>query len=370
MLVKFISNSDTNDFKLAIESMDKKANSIIILSCDANNYTQQDIDPILKNCTKPIMGGIFPEIIYHDKKYDKGTIFIGLQDKLDISVISDISSGGKFSDIIEEKIGELSSDVKTMFMFVDGLSKNIANIVDALFDNFGLSINYIGGGAGSLSFEQKPVIFTNDGLLQDCAILALSSLRSGIGVKHGWDSISDTFKVTKVDKNIIYELDYQDAFDVYKNIVEKDSNKQFSDDNFFDIAKSYPFGINKLSGEMVVRDPIILQGTALVCVGEVPENSFVNILKGKNSSLIDAAKEAYDESIESLDGDFDTFTLFIDCISRVLFLEDSFKDEIKAVHSDSSTLIGALTLGEIANNKKHYLEFYNKTSVVAKIENG
>ena len=58
-------------------------------------------------------------------------------------------------------------------------------------------------------------------------------------------------------------------------------------------------------------------------------------------------------------------TIFlIDCISRALFLGDDFIDEIKAVSEANTPMIGALSLGEIANNGREYLEFYNKTCVV------
>jgi len=59
--------------------------------------------------------------------------------------------------------------------------------------------------------------------------------------------------------------------------------------------------------------------------------------------------------------------LFIDCISRVLFLGDNFQEEINAILQYNQNLVGALSLGEIANTSKEYLEFYNKTSVVAVI---
>ena len=55
---------------------------------------------------------------------------------------------------------------------------------------------------------------------------------------------------------------------------------------------------------------------------------------------------------------------FIDCISRVLFMEDNFKKELEAV-SDGVFTFGALTIGEIASMGDAYLEFYNKTAVVA-----
>ena len=128
-----------------------------------------------------------------------------------------------------------------------------------------------------------------------------------------------------------------------------------------------------MSDEMVVRDPIALDGDKMICVGEVPQGSFVNILQGNKDSLVEGAKHALKlagdsfeknhskENVENLS------TFFIDCISRVLFLEDDFSEELDTVYNDN-TLIGALTLGEIANTGTAYLEFYNKTSVVALLE--
>ena len=62
--------------------------------------------------------------------------------------------------------------------------------------------------------------------------------------------------------------------------------------------------------------------------------------------------------------------IIIDCISRILFLEDEFQIELneiikvlRAKHNNIS-ISGALTLGEISSYGKGYLEFYNKTCVV------
>ncbi|MEI7446985.1 MAG: FIST C-terminal domain-containing protein, partial [Burkholderiales bacterium] len=57
--------------------------------------------------------------------------------------------------------------------------------------------------------------------------------------------------------------------------------------------------------------------------------------------------------------------LFIDCVSRVLFLGDAFDRELRSVVRDDVPTIGALTLGEIANAGRSFLEFHNKTAVVA-----
>lgn len=366
MNIQFIPTNKIEDFESTLRSIEKTAKSILILSCDENHYDLEAMNSLLSCCRVPIIGGIFPQIIYKNANYSLGSILIALDETLEVSVIENLSQSSlhTLDEMIEEKVGILDEEIKSMFVFVDGLSKNINGIILTLFENFGLSINYIGGGAGSLSFEQRPCLFTNSGLLEDAAILATSVRESVIGVKHGWETVSDAYKVTESDSNRIIELDYKPALEVYKEVVESLQDEKVTKENFFDIAKAYPLGINKLSGEMVVRDPIMIEEDTLICVGDIATNSFVSILHGSNESLVNAAKEAKEEAFL----DKKHFTLFIDCISRTLFMGDSFHQELDAVYDENIYFVGALTLGEIANNKKHYLEFYNKTAVIANIE--
>ena len=366
MRIKFI-NNEIDKLDEELNKLSKIAKSILIISCDENNYNIQEVNNILQKHTIPIIGAIFPQIIYKNKNYKKGTILVPLDDYLDILLIKNLSSST--NKVLDEKIEKhydvLSKDTKMMFVFVDALSKNISNLISTLFDNFGLSINYIGAGAGSLSFKKKPSIFTNTGIHEDCAVIASSKLNSEIEVKHGWTPISQALKVTKSKDDRVIELDYKPAYQVYKEIVEKYSKKSISKENFSDIAKDYPLGINKLQGDIIVRDPIRLEDTSLICIGKINENSFISVLKGEVPSLTSTNLQAKEKTIIKKEN---YFVLFINCISRILFLEEDFPKEFDIVKDEKPVIIGALTLGEIANNKKHYLEFYNKTTVIAKIQ--
>ena len=353
------------DEMLKIVSADSRVESIMILSCDENGFTKQQIDPILTAQTLPVFGGIFPQIIFSRETLKQGTIVAGLFDRAEVRNIPDLSDmNADYEEIIGDNIGD--QNAKTMFVFVDGLAKRIGSLIESLFNVYGLEFNYIGGGAGSLSMEQKPCLFSNDGMIADSAVIALVKSESGIGVSHGWIEVEGPFKVTEVDRNIIISLDWKPAIEVYRDVVEKHTNCKLDNNNFFDIAKSYPFGIDRLGAEKIIRDPMMIgPNNSLVCVGEVPQGSFVHIMTGNADSLVKAAKKALTLSEESLEFPPESKTVFfIDCISRVLFLEEKFCRELEAVSDGQTPLIGALTLGEIANNRKDYLEFYNKTSVV------
>lgn len=371
MIIEAEKTGNVSELARLIDSVAKKeqVKSILILACDENGYTPETVNGILKKVTVPLFGGIFPQIILEKENLKKGCIVAGLSNEAHIQVVSGLSDEKiDYESILEEKTHW--ADAKTMFVLVDGLATRISALIDSLFNVLGLEFNYIGGGAGSLSFKQKPCLFTNEGLIQDSAVLATLNVECGVGVGHGWSEVGGPFKVTESDRNIIHTLDWRPAFQVYKEVVEQHSGKKFTDNNFFEISKSYPFGINKLGAERIVRDPFMIgEDNSLICVGEVPQEFYVHILTGDLNSLVNAAQGAMELAENTYAGTKkDRTTLFIDCISRVLFLEDNFTYELEAVHNRKMPVIGALTLGEIANNKKDYLEFYNKTSVVGVLE--
>jgi hypothetical protein len=254
----------------------------------------------------------------------------------------------------------------TLIVLVDGLGRRIAALVAALFDTFGLEQTIIGGGAGSLPFQQKPCLITPEGLVADSALLVRLPLQAGVGVAHGWRTISAPMKVTEADRTVIRSLDWRPAYDAYRDLVESHSGRTFTDNNFFDIAKCYPLGINRLKGELVVRDLLhTASGHGLVCVGEVPQGSIVRLLTGTPDELIAAAARARQLALESLPASAPAgrTALFLDCISRVLFLGDRIGEEVAAA-AGPEALVGAMTLGEIASSGREYLEFFNKTSVL------
>ncbi len=320
-----------------------------------------------------LLGGMFPAVIYDTNKYEDGAVIQKLPKYGDIVLVKNLSTEPNNQ---HELIKTLPTNKHLMALtFVDGLASNIAGYLEWIYGVFGSEVNYLGGGAGSLSLQQQPCIFTQDGFFEDAAIFCLIDAEVSLGVKHGWKQLLGPLVVTKAEKNIIYELNWQNAFEIYKEAVEEDSGLQFEDGNFFSIAKGFPFGMFKEGQEDIVRDPIAVdENGALICVGEVPENSVVYILKGQNESLINSAKEAMRTSLAQTENS-PSKNLIIDCISRVLFLEDEFKKELEALDEelklsvDNQPLIGILSLGEISSYGEGLLELFNKTTVVGLIDN-
>ncbi|ERH11226.1 MAG: FIST domain protein [halophilic archaeon J07HX64] len=312
------------------------------------------IDEVLSELPVPVFGGKFPAVIADGEKREQGSVVAKLETEPALTVVPNLSE--QPSDITTSLTSETAPRSGTVFVFADAYATGIDRFIRKLFRTCGTDYNYIGGGAGTLD-EQQPSIYTEDGLVQDAAVVASLDNSSTIGVQHGWKKLAGPFQVTDADGSTVNSLEHRPAFRVYQEAIDTNGDHNLTRDEFFDTAKEYPFGISRIDGEAIVRDPFTVDTDgAITCFGDVPEGEFVHILTGDTDSLVAAASEAHDEAVSDGSGD----TLFFDCMSRVLYLEDEFDREIEAVNPE----IGALTIGEIANDGCGHLDYYNKTAVV------
>jgi len=166
---------------------------------------------------------------------------------------------------------------------------------------------------------------------------------------------------------------FDSVYDVYRGVVERDMQVKMTPENFYQVAGAYPFALRKHEQEAVVRCAVAVgEGGSLVCVGDVPENAVLSILKGEPAQLVQAAGRAARDA-RPHDPSQVTHTLVADCISRAYLLGDRFPEEMAAINEGlgasarACSPLGVLTLGEIASHGEGYLEYFNKTCVVASL---
>ncbi|MFA0963384.1 FIST signal transduction protein [Roseivirga sp. BDSF3-8] len=335
----------------------------VLLVAEECNLSINDLIEIANEKGLAIAGGLFPAVLYDTAYYKDAVIIRQLPNALGTALAQDISTHTEFH------LPDKPEGARSAFVFVDGLSSGIPSVLNGIYQKYWDTLTFTGGGSGSLTLEQKPCIFTNEGFYQDAALLIFIQNSISPGVKHGWKKIAGPFQVNASQGNVLAELNWKPAFEIYRQEVQKHSTESFSGDNFFNIAKGFPFGVYREGMEDVVRDPIMTKKDgSLVCVGEVPRYSMVNLLMGEPTVLIESARQAAAEAC----ADVEPVDIFVtDCISRVLFLEDGFKGEIGAIRkvikdkNPELNLKGILSLGEISSFGDGYLEFFNKTVVVS-----
>ncbi|MGB3467662.1 MAG: FIST C-terminal domain-containing protein [Cyclobacteriaceae bacterium] len=323
-----------------------------------------DINELIARCDQKqvrIAGGIFPGIVSPEGKLDAAVIHRKFDFRTKCRIYKDIHLA------VEIDFEDVAEGSKSALLFLDGLSENISGFLSNTYAYFWNRIRFIGGGCGSISLKQQPCIFSNEGFFENAAMMLFMENPVSIGVKHGWKQISGPYVVSAAEGNTIHEINWRPAFDVYKEVIKENKGQSINKENFFDIAKAFPFGIFKEGTEDIVRDPILTDEKSMTCVGEITNHSVVNILNGNNNDLIEGAREA---AAEALASDNIEDILVIDCISRALFQEDNFHQEtgiiMDMINSKnlSIPLEGVLSLGEISSYGDGYLEFFNKTIVV------
>ena len=365
----YIASTNAKDVVSAVTAMERSPDDALMLFVgDEDRPDLGDLVSALNSAGVTFFGGVFPGLVSGTARLDSGVVAVPVPLMSAPYVVQDLDTED-FSIPAFPELADLPAGAEpTAFVLVDGLTSNIVAFLQEMFQHLGTSVHYVGGGAGSLSLEQKPVLFTPEGVFQDAAIVAFSPLKSGLGVRHGWTRLVGPVVATQTEKNVIRELNWQSAFDVYREVVESDSGRSFDGGHFMDIAKSYPLGMQREGVEDVVRDPLsTTEDGSIVSVGEVPENSVMYVLKGGADDLPVAAAQAAEDSVRTVDGDVRCW-LVVDCISRALFLGDDIQKELAAVLSrlpgSAPELCGVFSLGEISSYGDGLLEFFNKTIVV------
>lgn len=266
--------------------------------------------------------------------------------------------------------GEISQSKPTLYLFVDRSSSNIAGLMADLFNRFGNTVNYFGGGSGGHSIDSKGVLFTSEGQYSNAAVAAIAEGRGAVNVRHGWERINGPFVATRTENNIIHEINWEPAIDTYIQALPSELHSVAADDFYPRIASYYSLSIKKEGREDIVRDPIrTTDEGALVCLSDVPTNSLMYLVHGEPDQLVSAASQAVEELIEA---SFLPITgcLVCDCYSRALMLDGQFTQELSVVADGVKAAApgveveGVIAWGEIASDGEQSLEFYNKTFAI------
>ncbi len=370
-----VAGGSVDDLDVAIKRLRKEGSrSFMLLACEEDHWDPAILGAWLKTIDVPVFGGIFPRIIQRAECHRHGTLVIGFPARAEIVVVKRLSDRAGVEPQLQASAPILERSESLIVLF-DGLSPNLEAFVEGLYAIVGVRCVVVGGGAGHLDLVQRPCLLSNTGMLEDAALLVTLPGAIDRGMAHGWQRLCGPFLVTRSHGNVLEELNYQAAFDVYRKEVEAHSDQRFAERDFFSISKTFPLGIEGVDGDFLVRDPIKHAGDALVCVGEVPQNATVYLLKGEAGALIasagEAALAACSERKRRGNAVDASVALVFDCISRVLFLGAAFDDELAAIKSalaDCDEIFGALSLGEIASSKGGVIELMNKSTVVALIE--
>jgi len=103
------------------------------------------------------------------------------------------------TDKVEDSV---ANGFNTLLIFVDGLADRIGSFLERLYETYGNRMSFLGGGAGSVTKDVKPII-TQDGLVSSGACGFLTKAKAKFKLGHGWKRFFGPLIATKTDGNKI-----------------------------------------------------------------------------------------------------------------------------------------------------------------------
>lgn len=332
---------------------------VLLFLAEDGSWPVDALNTWIAQRTVPVAGGIFPRALAGQQVLAEGGVLVAFDAPFRVESVAMNASPSLPAALTERPPA-------TLIVLLDGLSPHVRPLIDTLYLELGDVPLYAGGGCGSLSLTQQPCVITPEGVRQDVAALVAMDAISSVGVRHGWQPLDKTllFEATSSDGNVIHSLNWRPAFEVYRDVLAH-YGVTITAEDFFSVAKGYPLALLRPRGELIVRDPIRVEGQSLVCVGPVPPHATLMILHGDAASLLTAAQglDAAARHKLTARGNTPQGRLIFDCISRALFFGEGFAQEMARLVPDTLPTAGALTLGEVACTGEEILSFYNKTAV-------
>lgn len=334
----------------------KSSEELMILVAEKSSNEVSELIDFLNTGRIKFFGGIYPKLLVKNKSLSKGFI---------IQKYEPIYSSIVLPSLMRFKLDINEIKNCTALVLIDGLSDKVKELTDTIFNRLGTNVKYIGGGAGFYDLRHKPCIFNNNGLHENVLYICVVKSKVKLEVNHGWKVLDGPYKITKSNNNILSTLDTYPAFEVYRDIIQEYEGITLYKSDFFVYAKAYPFGItNNSQYDIIVRDPIMLNDKdEIVCVNNIPQNANLYILNGNIDTLLDSSLEIAQNCVK--DVSYKYIPLLFDCVSRAMFMEDRFEEELTNIQNKLKFPVeGAICIGEIASQKNGNLIIHNKSTVL------
>ena len=364
------------EFLSGVSSIHAREFDIHFLFSDISYLEDNEIAQILKQVFNgTIVAGCSTSGEIGEKKITEKSIVI-TSVKLEKSSVKkcsyrlkDVNDSRKAGEQIARELQQ--EGLKHVFILSDGLTVNGTRLIEGINAVYDRTVNISGGLAGDNATFTKTYVADMDNNFVPDIVTAIGfygdAIKTGCSSYGGWDSFGIDRVVTKSNENVVYEIDGQPALDLYKSYLG-DLSKELPGSALF-----FPLEMRQSGdGELLVRTILGVNEAenSLTFAGNIPEGSFVRLMKTNVNRVIDGAGKASDLLKESIDVHAQ-LVLMVSCVGRKLVLKQLTQDEVEAVteNFDEATIFtGFYSNGEISKMKFHdQCSLHNQTMTITAI---
>ncbi len=364
------------DEQLAAWQTEQPKLGVLVLLPEAEREAVTRIQHVFARRRVPLAGAVFPALTEAGAFRTRGAWLLRFDEMPYVALYPDLPrEEGKIPAALDAITADLKSHLGegrdvTLFLLFDAMVPNIATLLDELYLRLANRVHYMGANAGSESFKPMPCLFDGSRTMQDGVLAMLLQPHRGTVLEHGYRAPEQMLTATSTEGNRILQIDWRPAFEVYREIARAQYCIEIDQQNFYQYAVHFPFGIVRANGMILVRIPVALEKDgSLFCIGEVPPNALLTLLKAPD---VDSAHtiETLTEGLEGLGAPVAGKELLLFyCAGRRLHLGvEAAEHELRllAERTRARWIAGALSLGEIGSSSQwEYPQFQNATLVAS-----
>lgn len=275
-------------------------------------------------------------------QYEKTTLRFA---EIDVTPNSDSSTCGA---AIREEL--MADDLNHILVISDGSMVNGDALVKGLNESLPSNVLVTGGLAADAGRFSKTYVGLNKSP-ESGKVVAIGHYGDSLVVSHGskggWDEFGPIRTVTKSEGNVLFELDGQNALELYKKYLG-DKAKELPG-----TALLFPLSLYCDDGSQLVRTILSINEEAgsMTFAGDIPNNAEVRFMMANFDRLIDGAFNAAEASYSKEDDLCPELVLMISCIGRKIVLDQRIEEEVesvKEIFGDDVIYTGFYSNGEIS----------------------
>ena len=251
---------------------------------------------------------------------------------------------------------QLKADtLRTVLVISDGLNVNGSELLKGFQSVLG-SIPIVGGLAGDGGAFVKTLQLFND-TISDNQIIAVglygNALITSTGALGGWKPYGPPRKVTKAEKNVVYEMDDKPALPLYRMYIGEAFSRGLPGTGL-----KFPLAVIEEGKRDVEKIRTLLaidsKANSLTFAGNVEVGETVRLCQTNHGRLVEGAGNAANLVMEGLSASKTNqagLALLVSCVGRKGVMAENVGDEVKLVQQilgPQTSVTGFYSYGELA----------------------
>lgn len=263
-------------------------------------------------------------------------------------------------------------DLRAIFVLTPGLSINGSELTLGLREHLSDNVYVSGGLAGDGTHFKHTCVVLDDGISDKQAVafgLYGDNIVVNSGSSGGWKPFGPLRRVTRAEKNILFELDGKPALALYK---------EYLGDKVEGLPGSgllYPFAImdeNRTDTKGLIRTILGIneEQNSLILAGNMETGSLVSLMHAGTDELAEGARQAAVKALNSNTAVKDSAAICVSCVGRKILMGDDTIEELDAVRENlkATPIAGFYSYGEISHHEDtNAPELHNQTMTITYI---